>query len=85
MARERISRFRIERPFDGAPFATVEIVRFQTTYGVAPREPLFRVRPARRKTSFEIPLGDVAEIVAWRAAKAMADEKKKTRKRRARR
>lgn len=77
------ARFKIRRPFDGAPGVTVEIVRFPAPHGGGEgREPLFRVRPFRRRESFELPLGDVAEIVAWRAAKAKATEKKPRRARR---
>lgn len=73
----RVRRFKVARRFEGAPYIKIEII-------VGGVEPLIRVRPARRRNAVEIPLGDVAEIVLWRAAKAAAAEaaKKKQAKRR---
>jgi hypothetical protein len=70
----RIRRFNVPSRWDGADGLKVEIV-------IGGREPLFRVRPARRRTAVEVPLGDVAEIVLERDAKARAAEKARERKR----
>lgn len=74
--KQRVRRFKVPRRFDGAPFIKIEIV-------VGGVEPLIRVRPARRRQVVEIPLGDVAEIVLQRNARAVAAkaaQEKKARK-----
>jgi hypothetical protein len=71
----RAARFRVARRIDGADFATVEVVRSRTTE----REPLVRIRLARRREVIEVPLGDVVEVFVWRAAKVAAAASAKSR------
>jgi hypothetical protein len=69
----RRAHFTVPLRFDGKPSAKVTIeVTDANTY--------FKVRPFRRKRTYEMLLADVAEIVAWRVVKAEAREKLRAKK-----
>ena len=64
----RVRRFKVERKFDGASGIRIEII-------LGGREPLLRVGLRCRRSAVEVPLGDVAEWVLVRDAKARAAAK----------
>lgn len=66
-----VAKFRITLPHERIT-ATVEVDRISG---------LVRVRPYRRRRTYELHLGDVAEMIAWRVAKAEAAEKRRERRR----
>lgn len=67
------ARFRVRLHLDGANEATV-IVERNTTHQ------LVTVRPLGKRTSYVLPLADVAEMVAYKVAKAEAERKRQERK-----
>lgn len=69
----RTRRFKVNRKFDGAKGMTIEII-------VGGQEPLIRVRLKHRRAAIEVPLGDVAEWILVRDARARVAEKARTKK-----
>jgi len=65
------SRFKVSGSFNGVYEASVVIDRGS---GV------MTVRPSRRRTTYELPLSTVAEIVMWRIIKAEAAAKLKAKR-----
>lgn len=62
-----VAKFRVfGRNYDGPREATVEIDRGPG---------IFKVRPLRRRKTFELPLSYVAEMVMWSVLRADAREK----------
>lgn len=69
----RTRRFKVNRKFDGAKGMTIEII-------VGGQEPLIRVRLKHRRAAIEVPLGDVAEWILIRDARARVAEKARAKK-----
>lgn len=72
----RAAHFRTSIDFDGARLATVTIDR---------ELQLFTVRLLRRRRTYTLPLGIVAQICAWKVTKAEFLERKKAKKKGGRR
>lgn len=67
-----VARFKVPFHLDGAKWATVEINRSNL---------MVTVRPLRRQTTYDMLLGDVAEMVAYHVAKTQASLEKPKRRR----
>jgi hypothetical protein len=71
----RCAHFRVAGRFDGTTVATITI---EETFGVT----FFRVRPFRRRKTFELLLADVARGVIYDVTKRELAERRRTRGRR---
>lgn len=69
-----VSHFKVQLRVDGAREANVEIDRGRS---------LLTVRPARRRTSYALPLSTVADLVVWRCLRSMDPPKRRRRARKA--